>query len=283
MTYGLNVKNEFGEDVFDFNKSMIIQEQGMTIDGISIGIVEVFVGQFSTNTVSRIPTHRQFQRSRNIGHFMGSGHGVITDNGSNNVNPQSRFPTPLVPRTSLYFYQIGSLGLANHTENYITAPMVTTATPQHGMFACCLTGDLSTPLPYIRVDTALSGNYSDNYGMQIRSDADEVLFDSREPFLTISEVIFVSRFDLYDVITTGNPITLNLRTPAPNCYVSAPFHCTNAGNSGSGIWWPVIRQLNDSQLIIENLSFDLGTSTASTNDQFARNDLVLIVARNPFA
>lgn len=282
MAYGAEIRNEFGELVADFNRVLEVAETGMTTSSDDLGMV-VNSGQFAR--VYHGPQTQEVYRFNGNNssvwtaypHHIGTGVGSIAQSG----NVSKFFPTPLVPLDSTYFYQVGSTGLLHHSEHVIEPPWITNATPQHGMFAMCLPEN-NVPLPYIRVAPYTPKTFTDGYGMQMLDGDGEVTFDSRADFLSISEVLFVPRATMHNLLQNGGIVNLPLRTPVPDCYIAAPNHTSFLRPGGSSTRYRHIKieQTSDTNLRISRVnhgpSFNLNTTIG------VANDTVIIVARNPF-
>lgn len=215
-------------------------------------------------------------------HFMGSGVGLMRVIGGVYSDRNGRFPTPLVPRSSLYFYKVGTIGLLHHSEHFIEDHFETNATPQYGMFAVCLpTGN--TPLPYLRVDAEPVSGLSGAYGMQILDGAGAIAFDSRSQFLAISEVRLITSAQIATIIDNNAVIDLTLRTAVPGCYIAAPNHTSFFFVGANGQYRHVkIEQTSDTNIRLSRHFHGPPIGRGFPNFGVS-NTLVLVIARDPFA
>ena len=272
MSYGINVFNEFGEQVFDFNKALTIHESGFTKPSATIGMMsftayggpstrEIYVlSDFFSGTSGMLP------------HHIGTGVEFL--------NSGQRIPVPLTSRTSTYFYQVGTTGLMHHSEHVVDSAYWTTTSGQFGMFAMLLP-DNNAPLPYVRVDEGNFNNLSGTHGLKVLNEAGETVFDSRAGFLTVSEVFFVAKATMQGILENNNVVDIALRTPVPNCYISAPNHVSVYAETSSRYRHVKITQLNNSTI---RLSREFNGNTSSGSLLLAvYQDTVIAVARDPFA
>lgn len=282
MAYGIEIYNEFGEEVFDFGSTVVIRESGVTKSAEDIGIAEFVVASWqlrfpSTHEVFTFAGGTTFKDA--YPHFIGTGYGEITGVTTN----QRRFPIPLVPRSSLYFYQVGEVGLLHHSEHFIDNHWSTNADPEFGGFAMCVPAD-NTPLPYLRVDAEPVSGLSGAYGMQILDENGLIRFDSRSQFLSISEVRFVPKATITDIIDNNAVVDLTLRTAVPDCYVAAPNHTSFFLPNNGGHYQNVkITQTSDTNIRLSRHLHGPFLSNTAFASFGVSNDLVLIVARDPFA
>ena len=279
MPYGVDIRNEFGEAVVDFNACLEIVETGFTSRSGEIGM-----GTNNSGTRNyRGPQTLEltcFSGSSNahmnaFPHHIGTGFTRFT-----NSNVNRRCPTPLVSRSATYFYQVGSIGLLHHSEHVIDPAFWTTQNGEYGMFAMCLpTGN--APLPYIRAEPFTPKPFSGAYGLQLRDGNADVVFDSRADFLSISEVRFVTKGQINDILFNDAVVDLTLRTPAPNCYVATPGHTSHRKRAGNNSYQFVkIEQVNDTTVRLSRVTH--GPSIDIARTQSVVNDTVIILARNPF-
>lgn len=280
MAYGINVFNELGELVFDFNKSITIEEVGQTQTSVQLGMATL---NFSNFWQYRGPTTEEvYQFSNSFGgtqnllpHHIGTGTGVF-------LNANSffeRFPRPLVSRTSTYFYQVGTTGLLHHSEHVIDPEYWSTTNSEYGMFSLIVPAN-NTPLQYIRVDQGNFSGFSENYGLTVRDELGDIVFDSRANFLSLSEVLFVPKATMQNILENNATVDLSLRTPVPNCYISSPNHTSFLRPTNLNMRHVKISQPNQStiRLTREAIGPNLNSVLLSVY-----NDTVIIVARDPFS
>jgi hypothetical protein len=278
MTYGIKVLNDFGEQVFGMEKSLVIKETGITSSSIACGMTQFFSPSWD------------FMGPRTLEIFTYSGANSGTWAGWQNYHPHfmksqtagfqfsafSRHPTPLVDPSSLYFYKIGTIGLAHHSEHTISPPW----DAEHGMFAVCVPCN-NEPLPFLRVDALPATGLTGNYGMQIRDSDGSVNFDSRAQFLSISEVLLVPKATMQNILDNNAVVNLTLRTPVPGAYVAAPNHTSFYQQSGAtGLFMHVaIEQTDPTTIRLRRYNHPLFLNTS--REFGVNNDLVIIVARDP--
>ena len=284
MTYGAVINNSFGERVVDFSRSLVIKETGVSISSVDCGItflisnfwnfsgplsVEMFNVGGGGNQAFWIDSHPHFLKPQSV--FFPN---------TENFNTPSKHPSPLVDPSSLYFYQVGTIGLAHHSEHTISPPWA----PPHGMFAVCLPVE-NVPLPFLRVDTLPLSNLMGDYGMQIRNATGDVVFDTRSDFLSISEVLFVPKATIQDIIDNDAVVNLTLRTAVPGAYIAAPNHTSFFRETGPSARYRhvVIEQPAPSTIRLKRYLHGPFLNLSHSQEIGINNDLVLIVARNPFA
>lgn len=291
MTYGIEIRNEFGERVVDFNRCFSIAETGNSQNWAESGFAMFSQG------IPNIPR-------TDIRPLAASGSGGVPLSNSQVIHVMKSsvrrlrrkdtgvewafnwVPSPLVAPDSLYFFQLGSAGLLHHSEHRITPDQniaFTQGQDLDGAYAIMIPFN-NTSLPFIRVAHNFSG-LSGGYGMQIRSEANAVLFDSRADFISVSEVLFVPRSTISNILINNAVVDISLRTSTPNAYFALPNHASyrsNAGGGGSAQFRHVrVRQTNSSTIQLRREDYGPGYSNASSFT--FENDLVIIVARNPFA
>lgn len=275
MAYGIDVRNEFGDSVFEFQRAMFIKESGLTKTSSDIGMTNsdgFFLGPSTRElyTINQSPSRHP--------HFIGSGTGRFTGIFAN----RDRFPRPLRDRSSMVFYQVGNVGLLHHSEHTISPPWNTNQTPEYGMFSMCLPND-NTPLPYFIADAIPQTGLSGNYGMQIKDAQSEILFDSRADFVSISEVLYVPKSAIQNILNNDASIDLSLRTSVPDCYICAPNHTSFRRESGSSARYRHVRIRQTSPTTLRLTRRRPPPSQIVNASLGVNNDLVIIVARNPFA
>jgi hypothetical protein len=270
MAYGIEIRNEFSEKVVDFNRTLTIKEAGVTSTSAAIGLsTPGWVGPRTLELYTLVTGSNPPQIDA-LPHFMATG-------SANFVSNATKYPTPLVDESSLYFYQVGSTGLLHHSEHTLRAPWAT----DYGMFAVCLPAD-NTPLPYLRVDATPDTGLTGAYGMQLRDAAGNVTFDSRADFLSVSEVLFVPKATMQDILDNNTVVDLTLRTDVPDCYISTPNHTSFFLEITTGLYRHVkITQIADDTLRLSRHLHGPGFNNTSTTIGI-NNDLVIVVARNPF-
>jgi hypothetical protein len=278
MSYGINVFNEFGEQVFDFNKALTIHESGITKTSAQIGLLDFANRYVGPSTRELFMLSNFFSGTSGLlPHHIGTGTGFFTNTSVSNFY---RFPTPLVSRTSTYFYQVGSTGLLHHSEHVVDSAYWTTTGSQFGMFAMLLPTN-NTPLPYVRVDEGNFDSLSGTHGLKVLDGSGQTVFDSRASFLTVSEVLFVPKATMQGILISNNVVDITLRTPVPNCYISAPNHVSVYTDDSTQFRHIKISQLNDSTIRLSR--HILGPDTGSTYLLTVFQDTVIAVARDPFA
>lgn len=280
MAYGINVFNDFGELVFDFNKSITIEEVGQTTPAAQLGMATLIFGGFfqyrgpATQEVYQFSNG--FANTQNLlPHHVGTGTGFFLN--SNSFS--DRFPRPLVSTTSTYFYQVGSAGLLHHSEHVVDPQYWSTTNSEYGMFSLVVPGN-NTPLPYIRVDQGNFSGLSGNYGLTVSNGSGDVVFDSRADFVTLSEVLFVPKATIQNILENNATVDLSLRTPAPNCYISSPNHTSVLRPQNLNMRHVKISQLNDSTIRLTRQAVGPNLNAVLLS---VYNDTVIIVARDPFA
>jgi hypothetical protein len=277
MAYGISVFNEFGELVVDFNQALVIEQTGMTVPSVNLGMTQ------QTSSISFIyrgpRTQELYTLSFNntvnsLPHHIGTGVASFLLGGTD-----FRFPTPLVPETSTYFYQVGSAGLLRHSEHVIDPAKFTTSNGQYGLFAL-IVPFVNTPLPFIRVDRGIFSGMSGTHGMKIVNENNVTTFDSRADFLTVSEVLFVPKATIQNILENNAVVDLSLRTSVPNCYISSPNHTSFLRPQNLNYRHVRIRQLNDNTLRLSREAIGPNLNSVLLS---IYNDTVIVVARNPFA
>jgi hypothetical protein len=279
MAYGISVFNEFGELVVDFNQALVIEQTGTTISSFDLGMTSLIFGGFFQY---RGPRSQELYLFSNIyantqnllPHHIGTGVGSFSLGGTD-----FRFPTPLVPETSTYFYQVGSAGLLRHSEHVVDPSKITTTNGQYGLFSMAVTFN-NTPLPFIRVDRGTFSGMSGTHGMKIVNENNVTTFDSRADFLTVSEVLFVPKATIQNILENNAVVDLSLRTPVPNCYISSPNHTSFLRPQDLNYRHVRIRQLNDNTLRLSREAIGPNLNSVLLS---IYNDTVIVVARNPFA
>ena len=290
MTHGIEIFNAFGEKVVDFNRCFSIQETGNSQNWAQSGfpmrnsgqpnfpITDIRGYDFVTAT-DRRPSNSE------IAHVMkGSVRRLRRKGAGSRYFSNDWVPFPLVEPESLYFFQLGSSGLLHHSE-YRFAPELDLAFNQgedlDGAYGLMIPFN-NTSLPFIRVANRFDG-LTGNYGAQIRGEGNEVLFDSRTDFLSISEVLFVPRTTINNILVNNAVVDIPLRTSVPNGYFALPNHTSwriNPGGGGSARFRHVrVRQPNANTVQLRRENYGPNFSTGSFFNIL--NDLVIIVARNP--
>ena len=279
MTYGFEVLNEFGEQVFDFSKSLTIKETGGTVSSITCGIT-VFQSGSWLYRGPRTTELFTFDFGSNIAWANAHPHFCVPSSQFFPSNTFNRHPTPLVDLSSLYFYQVGTIGLAHHSEHTLSPPW---ATP-HGMFAVCLPANNVT-LPFLRVDAGPVAGLIGNYGLRINDAGGDAVFDSRSQFLSISEVLFVPKATIQNILDNNVIVDLSLRTPVSGAYIAAPNHTSFFAENGPNARYRhvVIEQPNSSTIRLRRYLHGPFLNLTNSPSFGVNNDLIIIVARNPFA
>lgn len=281
MAYGAEIRNEFGELVTDFNSTMVVVESGSTSSSFSLGITELQSGLWSYLGPSTLELFTVFGTSTahrdSHPHFIGVNSAIPSTAG---VGISSRVPVPLSSKDATTFYQVGSVGLLHHSEHVIDGEFSVNNT-QGTVFMCLPTNN--TPLPYIKVEPFSPGTYTDNYGFQLKNSSGVTTFDSRSDFLSISEVLFVPKATMSNILFNNAVIDLTLRTPVPNCYLAAPNHTSHNRPTGSGVRFEFVKIEQTSSTNIRLSKVLHGPSFTTSQGQSVTNDTVIIVARDPFA
>jgi hypothetical protein len=283
MAYGAEIRNEFGELVTDFQESLEIVSSGTTSTSASIGVTIQSNGVwgYSGPVTQELFTFADSSTSYRDAHphFIGVDSRQIQ---GGQFAIFSRVPVPLSNKEATFFYQVGSTGLLHHSEHMIDNPFFVNATPSTGLVAMSLPTN-NTPLPYIKVEPYTPKPFPEGYGMQLRDESNSLVFDSRADFLSISEVRFVPKATIANILFNNAVVDLTLRTPVPDCYISAPNHASFFVDSGASTRYRFVKIEQTSPTNIRLSRVFHGPSIFLTSFQGTENDTVIIVARNPFA
>lgn len=293
MAYGIEILNAFAERVVDFNRCFSIAETGDSQNWAESGFpMQQFVQDSpdipltDIRRVGAAPPIGVPSPNSDVLHVMKSSVRRLRRKDTGVEWNRNWVPSPLVAPDSLYFFQLGGNGLLHHSEHRVTPDQniaFTQGQDLDGAYAIMIPFN-NTSLPFIRVAHNFSG-LSGSYGMQIRSEVNAVLFDSRADFISVSEVLFVPRSTISNILINNAVVDISLRTSTPNAYFALPNHASyraEAGGGGSARFRHVrVRQTNSNTVQLRRQDYGPGFSNASSFT--FENDLVIIVARNPFA
>lgn len=281
MAYGAEIRNEFGELVTDFNSSMVIVESGLTSSSSSLGITVLnqsnwtYLGPQTLELFNFRGSSTAFRNAHP--HFIGTGSAIPSTTG---FAVNQRVPIPLSSFDTTTFYQVGSTGLIHHSEHAVDGEFSVNGN-QGTVFVCLPTNN--TPLPYIKVNPFSPNAFTGDYGFQLKGGFGNTTFDSRADFLSISEVLFIPRATINNVLFNNAVVNLTLRTPVPNCYISAPNHNSFELPSGGGVRYQHMKIEQTSPTNIRLSRVVHGPAINIDISQGITNDTVVIVARDPFA
>lgn len=281
MTYGINITNELNETVVDFNKSLIIAESGMTTPAVDAGMAHKpgSFWEWRGPQTHELATYIGQEVARDaFPHVIGTTSRAIIAEG---FSVNNRVPSPLSPVTTTFFYQVGTIGLLHHSEHVLDGEFSVSSSPNQGVFGICLPRN-NTPISYIKVDAGTPDISGDSYGLQLRDAANQVVFDSRANVLSISEVLFIPKQAIAGMMDNGDVLNLTLRTPVPNCYIATTNHTSFKVLTGSNVRYRHIWIRQTSYTNVRLSSVLHGPSFSSNQGHGVDNDLVLIIARNPF-
>lgn len=280
MAYGAEIRNEFGELVTDFSASLTVVESGTTSSSFSLGITIIpdsiwFYAGPQTRELFTFAGSTAFRDAHP--HFIGTS-SVLPSTTGNAVN--QRLPIPLSSFETTTFYQVGSTGLLHHSEHAVDGEFSVNGN-QGTVFMCLPTNN--TPLPYLKVNPFSPSAFTGDYGFQLKDGFGNTTFDSRSDFLSISEVLFIPQATINNVLFNNAVVNLTLRTPVPNCYISAPNHNSFELPSGGGVRYQHMKIEQTSPTNIRLSRVAHGPPINITQSRGVTNDTVVIVARDPFA
>ena len=118
--------------------------------------------------------------------------------------------------TDIAFYEIGTSGIYWSMQYGIE-----TDTTSGSQMTVCVSGNvaLNWKVASITPPSATVGNY----GIQLRNESDNVVFDSRRKHLPISSHIYISRSDILSVLDNNAVIDYSLPEPVPNALISMSY------------------------------------------------------------
>lgn len=296
MTYGIELNNNFGERVLDFNAAFYKKTSGSCllwpttwweahtsrryiVDSLTNGrIVSLYAGANQFNT---LPGNVQVGclpqiASMSLNYF---GWKAGWDN-------YIFYPEPFSDPNTMVFYELDAHGITRAEQVYqpyheeLKTGVMAMVQPHH---------DRTTPLGYVSCDITPVGGHTETKGMQLRDAAGSVVFDSREPVLNIKDHITISEAQMADVIDNGATYDFPLRGSISNMYV-CPFNFDSndfivSGSSGSDYvrgytnWLPRLRKLNSSTLRLTREIYGMpvaGITGGPVHDRNVKEARVLI-------
>ena len=190
---------------------------------------------------------------------------------------------------SLAFWQIGNEGVCWFGQYIVPRPITSyrsisgstyqRTTVRANKIHYVAMPDRSTNPNFILLSNSVpSGSTGDNYGIQIRNSAGDIIVDSRRPLLSIDHTHIVPASLLGDVLTNGVTRTITIPYAIPNAYVHAPmwksFRRRNQYiNVDSAIDFARIRQTNSTTFTIDRVTYDsgLGKLQSTSSGQPGKN------------
>jgi hypothetical protein len=271
MSYGIEVKNAAGEDIF-FGPLLYIKEELTTAVYSNIG----------TTTFRPIPSRSaadplngwnswfrwdtSAMSSSTYDHYIFDG--VFNDPGD---GTSSKVPGPYFSSGDLCFVEIPSGGIYEMSHVNNTLPEYTA-----GGFFHMATIDGASPVNAMICSTDYGVATSGNYGMQVFNEAGDLTFDSRFKYPQIKEHKYIAASVFLDILTNDTVHDITLTHSTPNAKICCPHWFHGQWEDNGETARVLLRQINNTTLRLSRIQ-DAGFTSGTFASRYT-HDTPLIIA-----
>jgi hypothetical protein len=289
MAYGIEIYNEGGLKVVEFNKTLYVRESDVTRDASTVAAearaLAVAAGHPISPYGEYMPPYSL--EIKNLAPFAVDTSGFYTSIISTKVASQNPFAALIDGKAAFgpemnldlgdtVFYRADTVGIISQFQIFSDLPGGYPV--DKGLAVVNTEGNAN--VPYVIVSSRLPvATPTEQYGLQMFDDAGTVVFDSRQTLFSIFFAIVVPASVLQGVRNTGVAYDITLPKSVSGAYIACPFYsCYETYEVAGGILYStLIKQVADDKIRISRVNLG-GASTAGTVRRWSQ-DMPLFVGR----
>jgi hypothetical protein len=275
MAYGINVYNEYGEEVLEMAfPTLYNYAAGSTTTWESLratGISDATTAGYGTlahyerdgaYTTELYTTAARSQVACEVPSY------TEVSTGKALIHPEMNLQVGDIP-----FYDVGTYGLL--TSYCMLHDGFSDSTPAGGIGICEIEGNNS--VAYVIASNREPITPTEAYGVQLFDSSAARTFDSRQPHFAIYDHFYVSKAIMELVIERDVTINLNLSESHTDFKVAAFNHLSQATWTGGARFQPMIKKVDSDTISISRNN--AGTSTETGTYRLSSYDTIIIVGR----
>jgi len=236
--FGLVVKNEYGDTVVSFEKTLHVRETGTTKSTLIDGPFTLFSRMLDPAMQMPLGNSAATSAIR-----------YVWDGFRDQVYAET------VGRDDLAFYRIADKAITSSYTIWSEFPEIndTGSVPMVG------TED-GSQLDYKIASMDLSGHSpTEDYGLLMKDAAGNITFDSRVPTIQIVKTQVISEAQINDILLNNAVVDITLPYAVPDPWICAPYHVSfrreqESANNGIRYLQPKITKLNDTTIRVSRLN-----------------------------
>ncbi|MFN3895780.1 MAG: hypothetical protein ACK4KU_14760, partial [Acinetobacter sp.] len=248
MTYGIELKNSFDENLVDqaegqtyYRKSAGTTRRSNELGYQNLGSTDItrirYLYPSSRNSIARLGVYPTETYIRSASSWLWAEKVYYATPSFRSIRVRKTsatamtrtyyFPDPISQNPDdLIFFKMPTEGVMSLAQTWIpfTGPDLDGKTLNTGLHAWCIPWhEYSGPnLPYVVVSTDLPPVTNGNYGLAVYSESGQIMFDTTREIASFEDHVFVSKAQAEAVILNNESFTFNLRKPVPNAWIAAP-------------------------------------------------------------
>lgn len=274
MTYGLQVLNQFGDDVFRDGRCLFVKERGVCFK--QTGGSRVVAGCYPAtaafgNSYGWYPLARSYSRNDVGGddlrrscnaHFHWAGPGVEASYSAPGDTKEKILISAASDISDQVFFEMHANGLVAQTQFwYDLTPDIA---PRKIAGVCVPAGaaDHTLPVRYFVASHSGLPALTEDHGLIVKNEAGGVLYDSRHENVRVRDFFNIPFQDVQDVLENDAVKTYTPRQPIQNPYIASSLNWSVRITNGGDYYYPRL-SWDGFSLIMDRLKIDADTGNAA--------------------